>query len=204
MYDMPHSYVWHNSFIWGIWFIHKCDMTHPYVWYELFTCVTWLVRIRNIWSIYISQKDTYKRDIQKRPTKETYKRDQQKRPLARIAYKYLFICVRCLIHTCDMLLSYVGCLKIYVSLLNIGLFYRSLLQKRPIFLSILLIVATPYVWNRSVFWRPLCTTCLVHIYHIYVWHDSFIHMTWLVHTCDVTCSYVWQDSFIYVTWFIHM
>ena len=41
-------------------------------------------------------------------------------------------------------LRWVGCLKIYVSLQNIGLFCRSLLQKRPIFLSILLIVATPY------------------------------------------------------------
>ena len=41
-------------------------------------------------------------------------------------------------------LRLVGCLKIYVSLQNIGLFCRSLLQKRPIFLSILLIVATPY------------------------------------------------------------
>jgi len=37
----------------------------------------------------------------------------------------------------------VGCLKIYVSLQNIGLFCRAILQKRPIFLSILLIVATP-------------------------------------------------------------
>ena len=41
-------------------------------------------------------------------------------------------------------LRLVGCLKIYVSLQNIGLFCRSLLQKRPISLSILLIVATPY------------------------------------------------------------
>ena len=40
-------------------------------------------------------------------------------------------------------LRLVGCLKIYVSLQNIGLFCRSLLQKRPIFLSILLIIATP-------------------------------------------------------------
>jgi len=42
-------------------------------------------------------------------------------------------------------LRLVGCLKLYVSLQNIGLFCRSLLQKRPIFLSIILIVATPYV-----------------------------------------------------------
>jgi hypothetical protein len=40
-------------------------------------------------------------------------------------------------------LRWVGCLKIHVSLQNIGVFCRSLLQKIPIFLSILLIVATP-------------------------------------------------------------
>ena len=41
-------------------------------------------------------------------------------------------------------LQLVGCLKVQVSLQNTGLFCRALLQKRPIFLSILLIVATPY------------------------------------------------------------
>jgi len=41
-------------------------------------------------------------------------------------------------------LRWVGCFKIQVSLQNTGLFCRALLQKRPIFLSILLIVATPY------------------------------------------------------------
>ena len=35
-------------------------------------------------------------------------------------------------------------LKIFVSFKNIGLFCRTLLQKRPIFLSLLLIEATPY------------------------------------------------------------
>ena len=45
-------------------------------------------------------------------------------------------------------------LKIYVSLQNTGLFCRALLQKRPIFLSILLIVATLYqtwhIWINHV------------------------------------------------------
>ena len=48
-------------------------------------------------------------------------------------------------YLCMGWLRLVGCLKIYVSLQNIGLFCRALLQKRPIFLSILLIVATPYL-----------------------------------------------------------
>ena len=63
----------------------------------------------------------------------------------------------------------------------------------------------------------------------YEWHDSFIHVTCLIHTCDMTHSYVWHDSitrviyregsiarvyilevyvwhdsFICVTWLIHM
>ena len=42
-------------------------------------------------------------------------------------------------------LRLVGSLKLYVSLENIGLFCRALLQKRPIFLRSLLMVATPYL-----------------------------------------------------------
>ena len=40
--------------------------------------------------------------------------------------------------------------------------------------------------------------------HSFVWHDSFICVTWLIHMCDMTHSYVWHDSFICVTWLIHM
>ena len=50
-------------------------------------------------------------------------------------------------------LRWVGYLKIHVSLQNIGLFCRALLQKRPIFLRILLIVATPYqIVQHTDFW----------------------------------------------------
>ena len=34
----------------------------------------------------------------------------------------------------------------------------------------------------------------------YVWHDSFICVTWLIQMCDMTHSYVWRDSLIRVTW----
>jgi len=40
--------------------------------------------------------------------------------------------------------------------------------------------------------------------HSYVWHDSFICVTWLIHVCDMTHPYVWHDSFICVTWLIYM
>ena len=41
-------------------------------------------------------------------------------------------------------LRLVGSLKLYVSLQNIGLFYRALLQKRPVILKSLLAEANPY------------------------------------------------------------
>jgi len=56
-------------------------------------------------------------------------------------------------------LRLVGCLKIYVSLQNIGLFCRALLQKRHIFLSILLIVATPYGYRISI--SSVTYTCVL-------------------------------------------
>ena len=36
--------------------------------------------------------------------------------------------------------------------------------------------------------------------HSYVWHDSLICVTWLIHMCDMTHSYAWQDSLICVTY----
>jgi len=39
---------------------------------------------------------------------------------------------------------------------------------------------------------------------VYVWHDSFICVTWLIHACDMTPSYVWHDSFICGKWLFHM
>ena len=40
--------------------------------------------------------------------------------------------------------------------------------------------------------------------HSYVWNDSFICVSWLIHMCDMTHSYVWHDSFICVSWLIHV
>jgi len=39
--------------------------------------------------------------------------------------------------------------------------------------------------------------------HSYVWHDSFVRVTWLIHTFDITHSQAWLDSFIRVAWLIH-
>jgi len=46
-------------------------------------------------------------------------------------------------------LRLVGALKLQVSLQDVGVFCRSLLQRRPIILGSLLIVATPYIADTS-------------------------------------------------------
>jgi len=106
------------------------------------------------------------------------------------------------------------------------LFYRALLQKRPMILRSLLICdMTPSsVWHdsfkcviwllqvcdmtRSSVWHDMfkCVTWLVQVCDITrssVWHDSFKFVTWLVQVCDMTCSSVWRDFSTCATWLIH-
>jgi len=69
-----------------------------------------------------------------------------------------------------------------------SLFYRALLQKRPMFLGSLLIVATPYQVS-FVGWRIFI---YIHRYS-YVWHSyEFICMTNVIHfnTSEARYSYV--------------
>jgi len=81
---MPHSYIWHASFIYVTrlihmwhasfiyvtWLIHICDMTHSYMWHASFIYVTCLIHMRHASFIYVT----------------------------------------CLIHTCDTTHSYATCL----------------------------------------------------------------------------------------------
>ena len=89
-------------------------------------------------------------------------------------------------------LRWVGSIKLQVSFAEYHLFYRALLQKRPIILRSLLIVATPYLpcregktWSPSR-WVSLLTYC--------VSYNSSMCVTWLIHMFDMTYSYVWFCS----------
>jgi len=115
--------------------------------------------------------------------------------------------------TCEQVVSLVMescCITEY------GLFYRALLQKRPII----------YVWRASLICRDMPRsdmTCS------YVWHGPFvcgiwpiytcdtthlyagiIRVTWLIHTCDMTHLFVWTDmthsyaGIVRVTWLVRM
>jgi len=58
-----------------------------------------------------------------------------------------------------------------------------------------------YVWHTS----SMCDTldrCVTHF--IYVCHISSMHVTWLIHTCDMTHPCVWVDLFKCAIWLLHM
>ena len=60
-----------------------------------------------------------------------------------------------------------------------------------------------FVWHDSFIW----VTWPIHLCGMtrsYVWHDSFICETWLIDMGDMPHSFVWQDSFIWVTWLIQL
>ena len=113
----------------------------------------------------------------------------------------------CLIHVCEMTwrvwldsfmcmtrlihmgwLQLVGSIKLQVSFAKEPYKRDDILQERHIILSILLSVATPYVFHDSF----ICVTWLFHMRampHSYEWHDSFICVPWLIHMCDMTCQH---------------
>ena len=95
-------------------------------------------------------------------------------------------------------LRLVGSIKVYVSFVEYSLFYRALLQKGPIILSILLIKAAPYLLTNLVFLHTLplhtatpiathqlqhtCTT-LVSFYRILLCFIRYTLRQHLTHTC---------------------
>jgi len=78
--------------------------------------------------------------------KEPFKRDYilQKRPMIWRSLLIVGFLDRGILHTFMKWLQLVGSLHLQVSFAECSLFYRALLQKRPIILRSLQIVATPY------------------------------------------------------------
>jgi len=64
----------------------------------------------------------------------------------------------------------VGSIKLQVSFAEYSLFYRALLQKRPIILSVLLTVATLHAWELI----KMCLTVAPRM-HFYIIHDLYIY-----------------------------
>jgi len=88
------------------------------------------------------------------------------------------------------LLRLVGSLTFYVSFAEYSLFYRALLQKKPMILRSLVIVPTPY-WMavHEVLDGNACDTCMVHrVPWLSVWGVISAWMaTHATHACFIRC-----------------
>ena len=95
----------------------------------------------------------------------------------------------------------IGSIKLQVSFAEYRLFYRALLQKRPIIQEKDRAVAREWSCGAS----GTCVPWLIHMCtmtHSHVWHDSLPYKTWLIHICAMTHSHMCHDSFAYVPWHI--
>ena len=90
-------------------------------------------------------------------------------------------------------LRLLGSLRLQVSLENIGLFCRALLQKRPIILRSLLVVATPYV-NLSTKSCLLVTKELPRPYSSKYLNPTYIYIY----------TYIYIDMYIYTHIYIYI
>jgi len=118
MCNMTHSHVWRDSFIRETCPIHMCDVTYSYTWHAFVTRVTRLTKMWNVWHI---RHDSFSATVD--------------------PFSLSFMCVSCLMHTCD-------------------------------------------VTNSNM--------------HSYVWHDSFICVTWLIHAYNM--SPTWMDHVTCTGW----
>jgi len=125
-----------------------------------------------------------------------------------------FICVTWLLHTCDI--TWYGVALVSRIDKMIGLFCKRAPWKRRYSSKETCHFIDPTDRSHPIPARG----------HLYVWHDSSICATWLIHVrdttpmcditsylrllleaiymCDMTHSYKWHDSFICVTWPLHM
>jgi len=200
--------------MWNMTHSHVCDVARSCI-NDSFTCGTWLIHmshdsiISGTWLIPMSRdsfngtrlihmcdmsKETYIRD-KKRPLHQTY-----------ICVIHMFICVNVTRASMGWL-RLVASIKLQVSSTEYRLFYKSLLQKRPVILSILLTEATPYTCEYG---RTYSYVWLTHMTLSCVCRDNRdanmspketyirdlymcdIHM--YTHVTHMTNSYVWHSK----------
>jgi len=58
MFDMTHSYVWHDTLWCLAWLICMRDVIQSYAWHELLIRVAWLIRMRNATHWYV-RRDSF-------------------------------------------------------------------------------------------------------------------------------------------------
>jgi len=173
MFDVTHSYIWRDLFICVTWFLHMSDMPHSYVWHDQFIYGTWLIHGRP--SNMNASRCTYECDM-----------------------LHIWNIMYCTYQYDVGWLRSVGSIKSHVSFAEYRLFYRALLQKRPIILSILPTKVTPYeshMWSRSwhIRMRHLWNrSWYIKMRHMWkrLWHIRMRHMAHIARMNEIsrTCA----------------
>ena len=150
-----------------------CDMTHSYAWHDSFICVTWLIHTCDMTHSYVWH-DSFICDM-------THSYMSQE----------AFTCVTWLVYMCDMTHSYAWhdsfiCVTWLINM------WRD---------SFIYVIRRNHMCDVTSLWLDLsmCSSrksSRVFLLMIFLWHDSFICVTWLIH--------MWRDSFIYVIRRNHM
>jgi len=109
-----------------------------------------------------------------------------------------YVAVSCSL--CDMtsLLRYVWIHVSWLIHMCSSLFYRALLQQRPI-ISFICVTWHLY-WDQSEY---MCYDSFICVAWLFI-RVSLNTWSWLINVCGMTSSLVWHDSFMCVMWLIHI
>jgi len=210
---MTHSYVWCHLSVCVAWLIHMCDMTHSYVWHDSFIHMeTRLIHMCRVytgfsaflppWHIWNQQShDSNDPIFLNSRTNECFSFAEL--PLKTVsglsAFLHLWHIHMCDITCpCEWVMSHIW--MRHVTYMNDSL--------------------QTHEWVMSHTWTPVHVCGVT---HSYVWHDSFICVTWLIHVygdttqsyvswvhwffgipAHTTHSYAWHDPFMCLEWVIHI
>jgi len=220
MWDMTHSHVRHNSLVRVFHtgqhpgpsltslYVHMCDMTHSCVWHDLFIHVTSLI------PMCVVCRTTPWARVHVRPPKMVYALIMVY--LLQIVIAINLWCIPLNTHMNESPHTYelcmpsewsmgwlrlVGSLKWYFSFAEYSLFYRALLQKRPIILRSLRIVATPYL--LQMVYRPqFVVHPPKHTYEwvtAHIWRSHGTHMNESRHTYEWVMAHIWMSHGTHTT-----
>jgi len=167
--DTTHSSVWHDSTFCVTWLIYLCDMPHSSLWHDSFISVTWLNHLCDRTLSYVWH------DAHMNKSWHAYEWVMSHTWMSRAhqsVWHDSIIFVPWLIHLCDMTFIHV------TSLVYMNESWHK------------------YEWVMAHLWMSH-GTLMNESCHTHEWVVS-------IHLSDITHLYLWHDSSICVTWLVHM
>ena len=153
------------------------DMTRWYVWHDSFICVTWLVDMCDMTHWYVWHDSLICATIHRYLWHDDV-------PLATGDFQTIPDLQTATHCNTSPLYGIFQCVAVCCSVLQYVAVFCSVLQCVTVCRSVIPDLLLP--WYDMTHW--------------FVWHDSFMCVTWFINVCDMTHWRVWHDSLICVTW----